>query len=37
MVREGFIKQVGGDPPLNEKVELQEGRDKISHKGNFFY
>lgn len=36
MVREGFIKEVGVDLHLNEKVEFQEGKNKISYKGNFF-
>lgn len=35
MVREGFIKEGGVDMHLNEKIELQ-GKDQISHKGNFF-
>lgn len=36
MVSGGFIKEVGVDLHLNEKVKFQQGRDKISHKGSFF-
>lgn len=33
--RGGFIKEAGPDLHLYDKTEHKEGRDKISHKGNF--